>query len=463
MPPSDLLAALAAELPPSALVDDPDVLEAYRRDQTPLIDAGMPAAACFPTTADEVSRILRAASARRVPVVPRGAGSGLAGGANALDGCLVLCTSRMNQIVCVNADDQLAVVQPGVLNGELKAAAQAVGLDYPPDPASYEFSTLGGNIATNAGGLCCVKYGVTRDYVLALEVALADGTIVRTGRTTAKGVAGYDLTALFVGSEGTLGVVTEATLRLRPARPSPATVVAFFADLADAGRAVIDIGRGGVVPSMLELMDGATLAAVEAWQRMDLDTGAAALLLAQSDAAGEAGQAAEVRAIAAACQAAGATYVADTADPEEGRMLLAARRFAYPALERLGGTLLDDVAVPRSRIPELLAGTQRIAAEHRATVGTFGHAGDGNFHPTVVYDRADPDSRAAALETFDAIVRLALSLGGTVTGEHGVGTLKRGHLAAELSPAALALHRSVKDALDPLGILNPGKVLSVRG
>lgn len=451
---------LVAGLPTRAVIADADIAAAYRHDQTPLLEAGTPSFVCFPATTDEVAHVLRVAAANRVAVVTRGAGSGLAGGANALDGCIVLVTTRMDRILRVDPVDQIAVVQPGVLNAALKAAAAAVGLWYPPDPASFEFSTLGGNIATNAGGLCCLKYGVTRDYVLGLTAVLADGSVLTTGRTTAKGVAGYDLTALLVGSEGTLAVITEATLRLRPARTRPSTVAAFFPDVEAAGRAVVATGQAGVVPSLLELVDQQTLAAVETWKRMDLDLGSAALLLAQSDAGG-ANTAAEIAAVVAACEQSGATFVADTDDDDEGEMFLAARRFAYPALERLGTTLLDDVVVPRSRIPELLTGIERIATCRGAVVGTFGHAGDGNFHPTVVYDASDAADRARALDTFDAIVALALDLGGTTTGEHGVGMLKRSHLGVELSPVAQAAHRAVKRAFDPEGILNPGKLLPV--
>ena len=444
-----------------AVIADADLLESYRRDQTPLVAVGMPLAACLPATATEVADVLRLANEHRIPVVTRGAGSGLAGGANAIDGCIVLSTARMNSILEINPVDQLAVVQPGVLNTDIKQAVAGVGLAYPPDPASSTFSTIGGNIATNAGGLCCLKYGVTRDYVLALEVALADGSLIRTGRRTMKGVAGYDLTALFVGSEGTLGVVTEATLRLRPAAASPSTAVAVFRDVAAAGRAVVAIAAAGVVPALLELMDQTTVRAVEEWQHMDLDPEAGALLLAQADSGGSAG-AFEIEVVRRICKAEGAAYVAVTTDADEGAMLLGARRFAYPALERLGATLLDDVAVPRSRIPDLISGITLISERHGVFVGTFGHAGDGNFHPTVVYERDDDAAASDALATFDEIVSLALSLGGTMTGEHGVGLLKARHLAHELGEPTMAAHAAIKRTFDPRGVLNPGKILATR-
>ena len=445
------LDALASSLPADAVVTDPDVVESYRRDRSPWSSPGQPLALVLPRTTAEVSAVLRVASAHRVPVVPRGAGSGLSGGATAVDGCLVLSTARMDAILSVDADEQLAVVQPGVLTADVAAAAAAAGLWYPPDPASVEFCSIGGNVATNAGGLCCVKYGVTADYVLGLEVVLADGRVLRTGRRTVKGVAGYDLTRLFVGSEGTLGVVTEVTLRLRPARAAATTLVASFPTLAAAGAAVT-AAVAGSPPALLELMDRTTVRAVDDWKRLDLDRSAAALLFAQSDLGGAAG-AAEIARLASAC--AGAD-VLTTDDPAEGAAILAARRLAYPALERLGPTLLDDVAVPRTRIPSLIATVESVAADTGLTIGTFGHAGDGNLHPTIVHDAATAE-RAA--EAFDAILAAALALGGTVTGEHGVGRLKRAWLARELDPVALDAHRAVRTAFDPLGILNPGAVL----
>lgn len=449
------LSDLADSLPAGALVTDPELLESYRRDHARTVSAGTPRALVHAASTDDVVTVMRWASRHGVPVVPRGAGSGLAGGANAVDGCLVLSLARMTRIVSIDADDLYAVVQPGVLNAELGRAVAEHGLFYPPDPASKEFSTIGGNVATNAGGLCCLKYGVTSDFVLAMTVVLADGRVLRTGRRTAKGVAGYDLTRLFVGSEGTLGVVTEITVRLRPAPKPAATLVAFFADLGDAATAVARITAAGVVPSMLELMDRTTIGVVDQMLKMELDRDAAALLLAQSDTGG-AQAAAEIATIAAECEKAGASSVVETTDPDEGHALLAARRAALPALARLGDTLLDDVCVPRSAIPELIDRVEQIATRHGVLIGTFGHAGDGNMHPTVVYDAGDPASEARAMEAFSDILGVALELDGTVTGEHGVGRLKRTALAAELDDVSTEVHAAIKAALDPAGILNPG-------
>ena len=309
----------------------------------------------------------------------------------------------------------------------------------------------------NSGGLCCVKYGVTTDYVLGLEVVLADGRVLRTGRRTVKGVAGYDLARLFVGSEGTLGVITEATLALRPSPPAPITLVASFGTSAQTGQVVERVVTSGLVPSMLEVMDRTCIRAVDDMIKADLDRDAQALLLAQSDAGGEVARR-EIETLTRLCEEAGADFVHSTDDPAEGDLLLTARRMALPALERLGSVLLDDVAVPRSRVATFIDGCDAIAARSGLVVGVVGHAGDGNMHPTVVFDATDTDQRARAFEAFDAILELGLSLGGTITGEHGVGTLKADWLEREVGPVSMEVHRSIKHALDPDGLLNPGKV-----
>lgn len=437
---------------------DPDLLQTYRHDQAApgLLVAGTPLAVARPVSTAEVQAVVRAAAAHGVPVVPRGAGSGLSGGANAIDGCVVVSLERMDRIVELDAAGLTATVQPGVVNAALGEAAAAEGLWYAPDPASREFSTIGGNVATNAGGLCCVKYGVTRDALLSCEVVLADGRAVRVGHRTRKGVAGYDLAGLVCGSEGTLGVITEVTVRLLPAPPRASTLAATFSSLVDAGEAVAAIVRR-VRPSMLELLDRTTLLAVQELEPLGYEDDVHAVLFARSDAGPDAGPR-EIALIGELCDAAGATLTVASDDPGEGRMITVARQLAYPALERKGSTLLDDVAVPLPRIPALLAGVERIAADHGVLVGTFGHAGDGNMHPTVVYDHQDPDQVARARAAFDAIVALARSLGGTVSGEHGVGTLKTAFLDDELQDAR-GLGRAIKDAWDPAGTMNPGKAI----
>jgi glycolate dehydrogenase FAD-linked subunit len=432
---------------------DPDVLEAYRRDQAAIsfLEPGMPAALIRPRTLGDVRDTLRVAAANGIPVVPRGAGSGLSGGANAVDGCLVLSLDRMTE-VAIEPAAMVAVAQPGAITDSVKSAAAQHGLRYPPDPASSAFSTIGGNVATNAGGLCCVKHGVTRDFVLGLEAVMPGGEVLRAGGRARKDVVGYDLRSLLCGSEGTLAVVTEATLRLIPQTNGAATLAASFPDLADAGRAVAAIMRR-FVPSLLELMDRASINAVEDLEPMDLDREAGAMVFARSDAGLSVADA-----MAELCEGLNASIVVTSDEQAEGRMLMAARRLAYPALERLGATLLDDVGVPLDQLAPLLAGIERIASERGVLIGTFGHAGDGNMHPTIVYDHRDADVTGRALLAFHDILSLALALGGTVTGEHGVGLLKRDAAALQLG-SAHRLCLGVKALFDPRGILNPGKVL----
>jgi len=452
-----LLAELAAVLPDDAIVADPVSMEAYRSDRAVGVAAGVPQVVVRPRTSEQVGAVLRAAHARHTPVVPRGAGSGLAGGANAIDGCVVLSLDRMDRVVDVRTEDGYAVVEPGVVNQQLREHVRGHGLWYAPDPGSKDFCTIGGNIGTNSGGMCCVKYGVTRDAVLGLEVVLADGTVTRLGRRTVKGVAGYDLAGLVVGSEGTLAVVTQALLRLRPLPPPPSTVVAVFPDLPSAGRAAT-AAMDVATPSMLEVMDQATIAAVEAFQPMGLDVTAGALLIGQSDLPGAAGVH-EAGVIAQACERAGSSEVHVSEDPEQADLLVAARRVCVTAVEQLGVSILDDVSVPRSRLADAMAAFADLAHEHDVLVCTFGHAGDGNLHPTVVHERGDEAGAARAAVVFDAILEVALALGGTVTGEHGVGLLKRRSLGTELPAPVRTLHEAVKRAWDPRGILNPGKAL----
>ena len=444
--------ALLAELPAESVVADPDVVDGYRFDRAKTIVPGTPVALVRAGSTAEVAATLRVASRLGVGVVTRGAGTGLSGGSAAVDGCITLSTERMRD-VRIDADAMVAVVQPGALNVEVKEAARGEGLWYPPDPSSYEICSIGGNLATNAGGLCCVKYGVTTDYVLGIEVVLADGTVVRLGGRTIKDVAGLDLKRLFVGSEGTLGVITEATLRLRPAPPAPSTVVATFADPVHAGVAVAAT-MGSLRPSALELMDQAAVRAVEAVRPMGLDTAMGALLLGQSDAGDD-----TAARMADHAEAASATYVAVTDDPDEGELLMAARRMAIPCVERLGSVLIEDVGVPIPQIPALLAAVAAVADRHDTAIPVIGHAGDGNFHPLVTFDASDPEAVARADVAFGAVMDAALDLGGTITGEHGVGSLKVLHLATQLGPDVLGLSRRVKQALDPQGILNPGKWL----
>ncbi|PRC42734.1 FAD-binding oxidoreductase, partial [Mycobacterium sp. ITM-2017-0098] len=418
--------------------------------------AGTPMAVVRPRRTEEVQAVLRWATTHQVAVVPRGMGTGLSGGATALDGGIVLSTEKMRDI-SVDPITRTAVVQPGLLNAEVKKAVAEYGLWYPPDPSSFEICSIGGNIATNAGGLCCVKYGVTTDYVLGLQVVLADGTAVRLGGPRLKDVAGLSLTKLFVGSEGTLGVVTEVTLKLLPAQTGACTVVATFDSVEDAANAVVAI-TGKIRPSMLEFMDSAAINAVEDKLKMGLDRHAAAMMVAASDDRGPAG-AQDAEFMAEVFSNHGAKEVFSTSDPDEGEAFVAARRFAIPAVEAKGSLLLEDVGVPLPALAELVAGVGKIAANRDVMISVIAHAGDGNTHPLIVFDPADADMAHRAQQAFGEIMDLAVGLGGTITGEHGVGRLKRPWLAGQLGPEAMELNRRIKTALDPDGILNPGAAI----
>ncbi|MCO7218614.1 FAD-binding oxidoreductase [Klenkia sp. PcliD-1-E] len=445
-------------VPADRLVTDPDVLASYAHDEAEWAPWELPAAVVRARTAQEVQAVVRACIEHRVPVIARGAGTGLSGGANAVAGAVVVSLEAMDAVLEVDELERFAVVQPGVVNDDLRARVAEHGLWYPPDPASSPWSTIGGNVATNAGGVCCVKYGVTRDYVIGLQVVTGTGELVRLGRRTAKGVAGYDLTGLLVGSEGTLGIVTEVTVKLRPLRDPERTVAGYFDSVVAAGEAVTAVAAAGLTPSALELVDRHCLAAVDAWKNMGLSADAEVVLLGRVDTPGAAGDA-EAEQLLAAFEAGGASWAAVSTDAEEADALFAARRLAYPALERLGPLLTEDVCVPKAAVPTMLARIEAIGAAHDVRIANIAHAGDGNLHPLLSTPAGDDAARERALLAFHEIIAAALELGGTVTGEHGVGLLKRDGLAAEVSPAVLDMHRAVKAALDPHGILNPGKVV----
>jgi glycolate oxidase len=388
--------------------------------------------------------------------VPRGGGSSLSGGSTAVEGGITLSTERMRQVV-IDPVTRVAIAQPGAFNAEVKAAAAEHGLWYPPDPSSFEICSIGGNAATNAGGLCCVKYGVTTDYVMGMEVVLADGTAIRLGGPRLKDVAGLSLTKLFVGSEGTLGVITELTLRLLPAPPPAATLVATFASVEAAADAVVSI-TSRLRPSMLELMDNGSINAVEDLVKMGIDRSAGALLLVRSDAPGTAA-AEEIAIVRAACEAHAAAELFTTSDPEEGESFVAFRRAAFPAMERVGTLLLEDVGVPVPALPALVHGVREIGVARDTRIVLVAHAGDGNTHPIIAYSPGDEAAEARARLAFGEIMDLAINLGGTITGEHGVGRLKAPWLPAQLGADVMALTQRIKDALDPDGILNPGVIL----
>ncbi|MFD7969460.1 FAD-binding oxidoreductase [Streptomyces clavifer] len=451
-----LLEQLRAGLPAEALITDAEVTASYAHDMASFCDAGAPAVVVLPRTVEEVQHVMRTATALRVPVVPQGARTGLSGAANASDGCIVLSLVKMDRILEISTVDRIAVVEPGVVNATLSRAVNEHGLCYPPDPSSWETCTIGGNIGTASGGLCCVKYGVTAEYVLGLEVVLADGRLLNTGRRTAKGVAGYDLTRLIVGSEGSLGIVVKAVLALRPRPPQQLALAAEFPSATAACDAVCRIMERGHTPSLLELMDRTTVRAVNATASMGLPESTEALLLCAFDTPDPA---ADLAAVGALCREAGATEVVPAESTAESELLLQARRLSLPAMETLKpATMIDDVCVPRSRLGAMIEGTAAIAEKFGLTIGVVAHAGDGNTHPVVCFDHTDADESRRARESFDEIMALGLGLGGTITGEHGVGVLKREWLARELGEVGVELQRGIKAAFDPLGLLNPGKL-----
>jgi glycolate oxidase len=451
-----------------AVTFDPQQLEPYRTDRSGWTTREHPLAAVRARSVADVQATMRAATAHRVPVVPRGAGTGLAGGAIGTEGAIVLDVSGMRRILEIDPADEIAVVEPGVVTDDLAAALAEHDLWWPPDPASRAISTVGGNIATNAGGLLCAKYGVTRESVLGLAVVLADGTLIRLGRRTVKGVTGYDLTALLIGSEGTLGVVVEATLKLRRRSRDPVvTIGATFGSVVDGAAAAAAIMAAGLRPAALELLDAASCAAIDAHLaatappgRYPTLAGRGALLLVRTDSASAAD---EADLAARLIEEAGGDVASLDADPEAGERLLEVRRSANAAYARLGDVLIEDVCVPRSALPAMFAATERIAAEHGLAIPTLAHAGDGNLHPNVVVPASLPHEPGELPEAVwragDALFEAAIALGGTLTGEHGVGLLKRRWLERELGSDVLALNARIKAAFDPQNLLNPGKAI----
>ena len=452
------LQAIRARLPALRVLTDAADRETYRRDETPFIQAGLPGAIALPTATAEVAELVRICGEFDVPIVPRGAGSGLSGGATGIEGALTIAFTAMDRIIEIDAANLCVVAQPGVINARLKAAVAEEGLFYAPDPASYEMCSIGGNLGTNAGGLCCVKYGQTRDSVLGLEVVMADGSIIRTGGKNVKDVAGYSLTHLIVGSQGTLAIITEATLRLRPTPPPRSTLLAFFPTLESAGDAVAGIAAAGLAPVTLELMDQFTIRAVDDMHALGLDRDAAAMLMIESDLPGAAA-ADELERAERVCESVGATTTVRSQTPAEADLLRQARRAAHWALERIGEVKMEDVGVPRSKVPDMLRAIEGIAARHDVRIGTFGHAGDGNLHPDLVLDRGDPRNENVTKAVQRDLYQAALDLGGTVTGEHGIGTARREWLEQQRGADAVRVMRAIKTALDPQGLLNPGRVL----
>lgn len=449
---------LTSILGPGKVLRDEATLAVYAVDQAPVVDYRLPAAVVLAESIDDVQATVKACAARNVPLVPRGAGTGVSGGAHASDGCIVLGLERMNRVLKLNADDETAVVEPGVINADLNDAAAAHGLMFAPDPASFRISTIGGNVATNAGGLRCAKYGVTRDSVLALDVVLADGSLLHTGHQTFKGVAGYDLTGLFVGSEGTLGIVVGATVRLKYLPREVHTIAAFYADFRQAAAGVLAVGKARVQPAIMELLDGGSLAQLDELHGSDLASRGAALLLVQTDGFGAAAEADVVREVLAA---GGAVVTTETS--AEAEQLVELRRNSRGVEVDDEYRVGEDVAVPRSRLVDYVAALEALAEVHDVSLKVVAHAGDGNLHPTFWIDRVNDEVDAGALRrlntALDASIVAALEMGGTITGEHGVGQYKLRWLGLEQPEPLRQLQRRVKDLFDPSGILNPGKAI----
>lgn len=431
-----------------------DVLGQYAVDQGPVLDLQQPMAVVFPRSVAEVQTVVKWAARHQVVLVPRGAGTGVSGGAHATAGSVVLSLERMNRILEIHPEDEVAVVEPGVVNADLNAAVEPFGLMYAPDPASYRLSTIGGNIATNAGGLRCAKYGVTRDSLLALDVVLADGSLIHTGHRTFKGVAGFDLTGLFTGSEGVLGIVVGATVRLKYLPVQTRTLAVFFEDFRTAAAGVLAVGRARVQPAIMELLDGASLADIDARMDSALRSRGGALLLIQTD-----GLAADLEAAEVVRAVAGLGGRVFDEDPEEAARLLELRRHSRGMDADLETRVGEDVAVPRSRLVDYIAATEELALRQQVNVRVVAHAGDGNLHPTFWIAQADPSGIRRLNEALDESVEIALSMGGTITGEHGVGQFKLRWLGLEQSPELIGLQRRIKELFDPQGIFNPGKAV----
>lgn len=440
-------------------MDEKEDLIPYSHDATPLF-YNMPDAVLMPGCTEEVQKVVRLASKHGINMITRGSGTNLSGGTVPVEGGIVIVLTRMNRIIEIDQDNLTVTFQPGVITGHLHQAVEAVGLFYPPDPSSLKVSTLGGNISECAGGLRGLKYGVTKDYIIGLEVVLPNGEILKTGGKSAKDVAGYDLTKLFVGAEGTLGIVTEATARLIPLPETKRTMLALFHSLSDASRAVSQVIASKIIPATMEFMDRSTIRVVEDFAKAGLPVDAEAVLLIEQDGPEEV-VVRDIDRIAAICRQEKAFEVKIAKTPEEGQQLLAARRSALAALSRLRPTtILEDATVPRSQIANMVDRINEIAAKYEVNICTFGHAGDGNLHPTCMTDERDKDEIHRVEQAFSEIFQAALELGGTITGEHGVGMAKKDYLEFKVGPAGIEAMKGIKQAFDPQNLMNPGKIFA---
>lgn len=455
--PSRLIAELRAVVGADFVLDEMEDRLAYGLDGTWV--ERLPQVVVLPATAAHVATLVVIAAREGIALTPRGSSSGLSGGSLPVRGGIALSMARMRRIIEISPADQVAVVEPGVITGELQRAVEAQGLFYPPDPSSLSVSAIGGNIAENAGGARCLKYGVTGDYVMGLEVVLASGQIIRPGGRTVKNVTGYDLRSLFVGSEGTLGIVTQATLRLLPKSRHMLTLAAQFATVEDAAQATTAMLMSGILPVAVEIMDATTIACVEDLLHMGLPLDIGALLLVSADGNHLDGVQADLAVLGDVCRESGARLVQVAANAAEADLLWRARRSIAPALARRRPNKLgEDIAVPRSQIAAMVRAIRQIAADHQLLIPIYGHAGDGNLHPNILCDRRDPEEMARVRRGAAAIFETAVALGGTLSGEHGIGLLKKEFLERDLGAAQIAAMRAIKAALDPQGILNPGKI-----
>ena len=453
-----LAQALRSLLGPDRVLDDPAAREAYSRDATPLFK-GLPEVIVTPHSTAEVSEVVNFARKSKTPIIARGAGSNLCAATVPLQGGIVLSMMQMKKILEVNRNELLAVVQPGVSTQQLDEAVAKEGLMYVPDPGSKTVSTIGGNVATSAGGLRGLKYGTTKNYILGVEAVLGTGEIIRTGGRLVKDVAGYDITRLLIGSEGTLAIFTEITTVLSPRPKASKYGVAYFNNLADASVAVDSVVASGILPATLEFLDNTCIKAVEDFAHLGLDNDAGALLLFGDDGSAESVSKAVTEMADISSSARGVRAVTLAPDVAAAEALLYARRCSLPALARLGSmSILEDISVPRPQMSKAADAIERIGEKYSLLIGTFGHAGDGNLHPTIVINKDDADEVARAEKSLADIFNLALDLGGTITGEHGVGSAKLPYLRQKLGDVSLALHRNIKSVFDPDGILNPGRV-----
>jgi glycolate oxidase len=432
-------------------------LAVYSYDGT--FEEHCPDVVVLPRTTEQVSQVVLLASRERIPLVTRGMGSGLAAASVPFHGGIALSMTRMNRILEIDEVNSTARVEAGVITGDLQNAVEQRGLFYPPDPSSLRHSTIGGNVACNAGGPRCLKYGVTGDYVLGLTIVLADGRILRTGGKLIKDVVGYDLNALFTGSEGTLGVITEVLLRLLAKPTVVHTALVEFPTLRDASRTVNAILAAGIVPATLEIMDETAIACIEEAMHLGLPLDVEAILLIETDGTDEGTVAREIQSIAAICRHCGARQVKVAENEKERSSLWKARRSVSPSLARKAPNKLgEDITVPRSAIPEAIRRLKNIGVKYGLPIVIFGHAGDGNLHPNILFDKRDSKQWSKVEQMVAEEFALALELGGTLSGEHGVGMLKRPYMEKALGAVSIQIQKNIKRALDPLNILNPGKV-----